>query len=125
MMIKLEVMMMEINKEILKGHIDTIILSLLLSKDMYGYELSKIVREKSHKQFELKEGTLYLSLKRLEKNGLIQSYWGDEQGPGGRRKYYHITTEGENAFKDKVLEWNFVKQIINSFLEGVNTNAAN
>ncbi|MFQ9520815.1 MAG: PadR family transcriptional regulator [Turicibacter sp.] len=111
---------MEINKEVLKGHIDTIILSLLLNEDMYGYELAKTVREKSQGQFELKEGTLYLSLKRLEKNDWIQSYWGDEQGPGGRRKYYKITAQGEDVFKDKVLEWNFVKQIIDSFLKGEN-----
>lgn len=67
---------MEINKEILKGHIDTLILSLLHRRDMYGYELAKIVREKSDDQFELKEGTLYLSLKRLEKNEWVSSYWG-------------------------------------------------
>lgn len=116
---------MKINKEVLKGHIDTIILSLLHSKDMYGYELAKLVREKSEEQFELKEGTLYLSLKRLEKNEWIESYWGDEQGPGGRRKYYKITIQGENILKDKILEWNFVKQLIDSFLEGVETNEAN
>lgn len=116
---------MEINKEVLKGHIDTIILSLLLKKDMYGYELAKTVREKSQGQFELKEGTLYLSLKRLEKNNWIQSYWGDEQGPGGRRKYYKITTQGRSILKDKISEWNFVKQLIDSFLEGVETNETN
>ncbi|MDF2558374.1 MAG: PadR family transcriptional regulator, partial [Bacillales bacterium] len=55
---------MEVNKEVLKGHIDTLILSLIHSRDMYGYELAKYVREKSENQFELKEGTLYLSLKR-------------------------------------------------------------
>ncbi|MGE6684486.1 PadR family transcriptional regulator, partial [Paenisporosarcina sp. NPDC076907] len=55
---------MEVNKEVLKGHIDTIILSLLLKREMYGYEIAKYVREKSDSQFELKEGTLYLSLKR-------------------------------------------------------------
>ena len=62
---------MEVNKEVLKGHIDTIILSLLHIRDMYGYEIAKLVREKSDEQFELKEGTLYLSLKRLEKNKWI------------------------------------------------------
>ena len=59
---------LEVNKEVLKGHIDTLILSLLHNRDMYGYELAKLVRQKSDDQFELKEGTLYLSLKRLEKN---------------------------------------------------------
>ncbi|MGG4471578.1 PadR family transcriptional regulator, partial [Paenibacillus alvei] len=46
---------MEINKEVLKGHIDTLILSLLCKQDMYGYEIAKVVREKSKEQFELKE----------------------------------------------------------------------
>ncbi|MGA5690662.1 PadR family transcriptional regulator [Cytobacillus pseudoceanisediminis] len=109
---------MEVNKEVLKGHIDTLILSLLHSRDMYGYELGKLVREKSEEQFELKEGTLYLSLKRLEKNKWISSYWGDEQGPGGRRKYYKLTSLGEEGFEVKQKEWQFVKKIIDSFLEG-------
>jgi PadR family transcriptional regulator, regulatory protein PadR len=109
---------LEINKEVLKGHIDTLILSLLHNKDMYGYELAKYVREKSNNQFELKEGTLYLSLKRLEKHKWIESYWGNEQGPGGRRKYYKLTSLGEEGFEEKRLEWQFVKKIIDSFLEG-------
>lgn len=108
---------LEINKEVLKGHIDTIILSLLHSRDMYGYELAKLVRERSEDQFELKEGTLYLSLKRLEKNEWIESYWGNEQGPGGRRKYYKLLPLGEEGFEDKRKEWEFVKKLIDSFLE--------
>lgn len=109
---------LEVNKEVLKGHIDTIILSLLQQRDMYGYELAKFVREKSNDQFELKEGTLYLSLKRLEKNQWIESYWGDDQGPGGRRKYYKITPLGRDYIKEKRREWEFVKKIMDTFLEG-------
>lgn len=109
---------LEVNKEVLKGHIDSIILSLLQGRDMYGYELAKLVREKSGEQFELKEGTLYLSLKRLEKNKWISSYWGDEQGPGGRRKYYKLTSTGKAGFEEKRAEWQFVKNIIDTFMEG-------
>jgi PadR family transcriptional regulator, regulatory protein PadR len=116
---------LEVNKEVLKGHIDTLILSLLRNRDMYGYELAKFVREKSDDQFELKEGTLYLSLKRLEKNKWIESYWGDEQGPGGRRKYYKLTPLGEQGFEEKRSEWQFVKSIIDSFLEGGEKYEAN
>ncbi|MCH4827256.1 MAG: PadR family transcriptional regulator [Carnobacterium alterfunditum] len=108
---------MEISKEVLKGHIDTLILSLLQGRDMYGYEIAKIVREKSGDQFELKEGTLYLSLKRLEKSEWITSYWGDEQGPGGRRKYYKLTPVGEKGFEEKRSEWEFVKKLMDLFLE--------
>jgi PadR family transcriptional regulator PadR len=107
---------LEINKEVLKGHIDTLILSLLHNRDMYGYELAKLVREKSEEQFDLKEGTLYLSLKRLEKNNWIESYWGDEQGPGGRRKYYKLTSLGEDGFEEKRSEWQFLKKMMDSFI---------
>ncbi len=46
---------MELNKEMLKGHIDTLILSILKEKDCYGYEVGKIVRSKSNGIFEFKE----------------------------------------------------------------------
>lgn len=68
---------------------------------MYGYEIAKTVRAKSDDQFVIKEGTHYLSLKRLEKNRYISSYWGEEQEPGGRRKYYQITSVGENVLEVK------------------------
>jgi PadR family transcriptional regulator, regulatory protein PadR len=109
---------LEINKEILKGHIDTLILSLLHKDDMYGYEIAKLVRDKTDNQFELKEGTLYLSLKRLEKNKCIESYWGDEQGPGGRRKYYKLTLLGNEEYEVKCQEWQLVKKVIDTFIEG-------
>ncbi len=107
---------MKIDKELLKGHIDTLILALLSNQEMYGYEIAKIVREKSNGLFELKEGTLYLSLKRLEKKEWISSYWSDEQGAGGRRKYYLMTDEGHKGFELKRKEWEFVKKLIDSFL---------
>lgn len=107
---------MELNKEVLKGHIDTLILAILDEEDSYGYEIAKTVREKT--TFELKDGTMYVSLKRLESKGLIKSYWGNEQGGGSRRKYYHITDEGKEALDTKAKEWNFVQTIMNEFLKG-------
>lgn len=107
---------MEISKEVLKGHIETIILSLLSKQEMYGYELAKYVKMRSQNQFELKEGTLYLSLKRLEANQFIQSYWCDDHGPGARRKYYKITPLGKEYYEKKVVEWNFMKNLMDSFL---------
>ncbi|TMW72821.1 PadR family transcriptional regulator [Alteribacter natronophilus] len=115
---------MEINKEVLKGHIDTLILSLLIKEDMYGYELSKRVKEQSGDAFVLKEATLYMSLKRLEKNSWIKSYWGDEQGRGGRRKYYRLTDKGKNGFRERCLEWEQMKKVMDSFLEGGSKNEA-
>ncbi|WP_078598699.1 PadR family transcriptional regulator [Evansella clarkii] len=111
---------MQINKEVLKGHIDLIIMSLLHREDLYGYQIAKTIRETSHNNFDIKEATLYLSLKRLEKSELIESYWGADQGPGGRRKYYKITDAGREKFDAMQVEWRFLKEIMEYFLEGRN-----
>ncbi|MGL4913967.1 MAG: PadR family transcriptional regulator [Romboutsia sp.] len=106
---------MELNKEILKGHIDTLILAILEKGDSYGFEIAKMVLEKT--TFELKDGTLYISLKRMESKGLIESYWQSSLGPGNRRKYYKITELGKSNLDIKVQEWNFVKNIMDEFLD--------
>lgn len=104
---------MELNKEVLKGHIDTLILAILSKKDCYGYEIAKKVRDRS--SFELKEGTLYLALKRMEGKELIKSYYGDESS-GGRRKYYNLTEEGIKYLEIKKQEWYFIQEVMNEFL---------
>lgn len=109
---------MEIGKELLKGYIDIIILSMLYREDLYGYELGKRVKEQTGNNFELKEGTLYLSFKRMEQSGLISSYWGEE-GAGGRRKYYKLQKDGELHIKAMKQEWEHLKQIVDIFLKGV------
>ncbi|PYZ93426.1 PadR family transcriptional regulator [Salipaludibacillus keqinensis] len=109
---------MDINKEVLKGHIDLIIISLLHNNDLYGYQIAKLIRETGHHNFDIKEGTLYLSLKRLEKNKFIESYWGADKGPGGRRKYYKITDDGKEKYNHMQVEWIYLKELIDSFLEG-------
>jgi len=107
-----------ISSDLIRGHTDTIILSLLCEKDMYGYEISKTIIKRSNNLYELKEATLYSSFKRLENNKFIQSYWGDESR-GGRRKYYSIVPEGVLAFSKLRDEWKFAKRIIDMFvLEG-------
>lgn len=110
---------MHIDREVLKGHIDTIILSMLTRRPMYGYELAKTVREKSENKFELKEGTMYLALKRMEKKKWIESYWGsDDESGGGRRKYYRIRPTGMEQYRLKRKEWEAVKAIMETFFEG-------
>ncbi|APM39822.1 PadR family transcriptional regulator [Clostridium kluyveri] len=110
---------MEINKEMIKGYIESIILSLLKNNDLYGYEISKKIRNMSKEKFEIKEGTLYVVLKRLEKNELVHSYWGDTESNGGRRRYYKITDKGINYLSKKKDEWIFFKSIIDIFFEEV------
>lgn len=110
---------MEINKEMIKGYIESIILSLLVDEDLYGYDISKKIRSISQDTFEIKEGTMYVVLKRLESNGLVESYWNDSISGGGRRRYHHITDKGKGYLKNTKQEWLFFKCIIDKFFKEV------
>ncbi|MFD1471400.1 PadR family transcriptional regulator [Companilactobacillus mishanensis] len=107
----------DISKDIIRGHTNTIVLNILSQGDNYGYEISKTVKKLSDNQYELNEATLYTVFRRLEKNGDISSYWGDES-QGGRRKYYRITDQGKETLDSKIKEWNFAKVIIDHLIVG-------
>lgn len=106
-----------INSDLIRGHIDTIILKILLDGDNYGYEIMKTVLINSGGKYELKEPSLYTSLKRLEKQGYVESYWGDGS-QGGRRKYYHITDSGKDVFEISLSQWLSAQEIITKLLYG-------
>ena len=109
----------KINSDLIRGHIDTIILKILRDSDNYGYEIMKAVSANSDNEYELKEPSLYTSLKRLEKQGHIVSYWGD-QSQGARRKYYRITESGKAAYEKALAEWLHAQKIITMLLLGGN-----
>jgi PadR family transcriptional regulator, regulatory protein PadR len=109
---------LEINKEMIKGYIESIILSLLQDADLYGYDIAKKIRNISQETFEVKEGTMYVVLKRLENNGLVESYWDDAASGGGRRRYHHITDKGKEYLVNSQKEWQFFKGIVDKFLGG-------
>lgn len=106
----------KVPSDLLRGHTDTIVLSILQKGDSYGYEIRKTILEKTNEQFELKEATLYSSYKRLEQDGYIESYWGDET-QGGRRKYYKITAAGQELLRQNIADWEKSKTILNQLLE--------
>lgn len=87
--------------EIFKGSIDVLILCTLQSRTSYGYEIIKLIKEQSNDIYEIGEGTLYTSLKRLETKNLITSFW--ELKDDRNRKYYNITNLGEKYLQEKVL----------------------
>lgn len=105
----------KLTSDLLRGHTDTIILKFLTDGDKYGYEITKLVHELSGREYELKEATMYSSLKRLEQDGHISSYWGDET-QGGRRKYYRITPSGREQYESNKRNWNYAKQILEKLL---------
>ena len=101
----------KISADLLRGHTDTIILKLLLGGDKYGYEISKLIQINSSGEYELKEATMYSSLKRLEADGDIEWYWGDES-QGGRRKYFRITEKGKTTYANNKSNWEYAKRVL-------------
>ena len=100
-----------------KGSTAVLILSLLAEKPMYGYQIAKELAARSGGVFEFKEGTLYPALHRMEKNGLLTSYWEVvEEGPS--RKYYSITEQGHDALARKSRDWGDFARALLQVLEG-------
>src|SRR3989442_13089825 len=82
--------------ELKKGSIQLCLLALLAKGEKYGFQILRELRDKSNGFFDLKEGTLYPALRRLEERGFVQSRW---QGPEGGmpRKDYRLTDRGRPA----------------------------
>jgi len=99
-------------KELLKGSTETVLLSLVSRKPMYGYQLAKEISYKSSGYLNFKEGTLYPALHRLEKESLVTGYWA-RSGNGQNRRYYRITNIGKKRLSSMISEWNQFTQAIN------------
>lgn len=101
--------------DLIRGHTDTIVLGVLRRADSYGFEIYKAIREATGGAHEIKEATLYATYRRLERDGLVESYWGDET-QGGRRKYYRITDAGRAVYTNNVAAWVATRRVIDSLL---------
>ncbi len=106
-----------ISADLIRGHINTIILRALYERDKYGYEIINDIERKSHNQYTLKQPTLYSALKRLENQGYILAYWKtDEVTSGGRRKYFTLTDSGREITEKNLAEWEYSRTIIDSLI---------
>jgi PadR family transcriptional regulator PadR len=105
----------KVTSDLLRGHTDTMILRLLADSDRYGYEIVKQIAEHSRGEYELKEATMYSSVRRLEADGDITWYWGDES-QGGRRKYFRITDKGRATYARNKDNWEYAKRVLDTLL---------
>lgn len=106
-------MAIDITNKALRGSISQILLNALITGDKYGYEICKDIEQKSNGKLLLKQPSLYSSLRRMENQGLITSYW-EESDMGGRRHYYSITPKGKSHYEKKQVDWNEFGDLINA-----------
>ncbi|WP_164214689.1 PadR family transcriptional regulator [Virgibacillus sp. YIM 98842] len=104
------------NRELVKGSTSLLVLQLLNERDMYGYELVKEMDRRSEHNLQVKEGTLYPALHKMEKQEYIECYWQNrEKGPA--RKYYRITAQGKEILEERKSEWHRYVQVMNNLIE--------
>ena len=104
-----------INSDIIRGHIDTIILNTLITEDKPVNKIIDEISQKSQGEYEIKQATLYSSLKRLENDKYVRVYFKDTDDLG-RRKFYNLTEKGKKYVEDNLKGWNYSRKIINNLL---------
>jgi DNA-binding PadR family transcriptional regulator len=89
--------------EVLKGHLDLLLLATLASRPAHGYRIVGELRARSAGAFDLSEGTVYPALYRLERAGLLSSRWAAVAGR--RRRVYSLTRKGRRSLSDQRRDW--------------------
>jgi PadR family transcriptional regulator len=103
--------------EMLKGHLDMIVLAALAAGPAHGYAVIGQIKLKSGQAFNLPEGTIYPALHRLEQAGLLSSRWVTAES-GRRRRVYALTRRGERALAERSAVWQQFSDAIGGLLAG-------
>lgn len=107
---------MAITKDLVAASGTPMILSILNSGPNYGYAIIKQVRALSGGDINWTDGMLYPVLHRLEKQGLIESFWENSE-TGRKRKYYRIKDDGQKALKEQQAQWKTVYSTLQQLWE--------
>ena len=113
----------DISADLIRGHINTIILRTLYDGDKYGYDIISEIEKKSGGMYTLKQPTLYSALKRLESLQYVKSYYDEfSSSNGGRRKYFTLTDLGKQVTERNLSEWEYSRTIIDSLISDGNAH---
>jgi PadR family transcriptional regulator, regulatory protein PadR len=103
-----------VKAELLKGHMDALVLAAIEAEPAHGYGIIQRLRTRSRDVFKLAEGTIYPTLHRLERDGLVTSRW--TNASGRRRRVYRITRSGREALTVRRLEWKTFSRAVEAVL---------
>jgi PadR family transcriptional regulator PadR len=99
-----------------KGSAELLILSLLEVRPRHGYDISKLIEQRSRGTLRFHAASLYPLLYRLEKRGLIQGRWVEKSGQR-RRRYYRLTPQGHKVLAAQRRGWQVFVAAINRITE--------
>lgn len=101
-------------RDLLRGSLDLMVLSVLSSASKYGYLIQQEIRDASRGRVALKAGTLYPLLHRLESDKLIRSRW--DESTGRKRKWYELTQAGRRRLEQQAQDWQSYAECITRLL---------
>jgi DNA-binding PadR family transcriptional regulator len=101
--------------EVLKGHLDGMLLACLEAGPRHGYAIIKALRAGSGGQFDLPTGTVYPALRRLERAGLVKGTWAESSGR--RRRVYRLTATGRRTLQSERGSWRAFSTAVTALLE--------
>jgi transcriptional regulator len=93
-----------VSKELKKGSADLLILALIEDRPRHGYEIGRLIGERSRGALSYHVASLYPTLYRLEDRGLIEGRWVEKAGQR-RRRYYRLTTAGRRHLRAERSVW--------------------
>ena len=106
-----------LDRELKKGSAELVILSILEARPRHGYEISKLIAERSNGQIAFHVASLYPLLYRLEERGWLQGRWVEKAGER-RRRFYSLTAAGRRVLERQRSTWkSFVEAM--SLITGV------
>jgi len=101
---------------LLQGTLDLLILKSLLAGEMHGLGISRRIQQLTSGTFQVKPGSLFPALHRMEDEGWISSFWGDSEN-NRRAKYYRLTKPGRKQLEAETRRWGRISLAIARVLE--------
>ena len=105
----------KIDKGLVGGSTQLLLLSLLSETDRYGYEIIRELKERSDDTFSFKEGSLYPVLHKMEESGFLKSYMAKGE-TGKERKYYKITKKGLKQLEEEKEKWTVFSESVDKVI---------
>lgn len=112
--------MATLSGDMLRGHLEGLVLATLEMGEAHGYEVMQRLNAEARGAFHMREGALYPVLYRLEEKGLLATCWEAESAPrkGPRRRLYRLTSKGVQDLAARRADWHVFVSTVGPILEG-------
>ena len=110
-------------QDVLRGTLDLLVLRTLADEPMHGWGISERIQNLSKEVLQVTQGSLYPALHRLEKRGLLTSFWGSSRN-NRRAKYYRLTRAGQRSLGQEEEGWDRFVEAVQGVLGGARRSEA-